>query len=118
MVARRTNVIALNPASAIVKDIFIDDVVVSAGGSALRIETPTTVGNDVGSYDNVHVKLKYVNAPTASATPPITGQNVATVDYTGPIYGAYSIPSRDGGLMLNTGTGSRSIRKARSWVQQ
>ncbi|SDW32586.1 hypothetical protein SAMN04487912_102333 [Arthrobacter sp. cf158] len=110
------NVILLDDKSAVMKDIFIDDVVVSRGGAALRSEAPPE--GTVGAYENVHVRLKYINAPTASTNPPVTGTNLVTVDYTGPIYGTYSIPSKDGGKYLNTGNGSRYIRKASAWVQE
>lgn len=112
------NVIAIDAQSATVRDVFIDNAVVSRGASALRVETPTTVGADVGAVSNVNIKIKYVNAPTGSSTAPITGGNLTVNDYTGPIYGSASIPSLDGGTYLNTGTGARYIRKGGAWVQQ
>ena len=113
------NVIALDPAQAIISDTYLDNVTVSRGGSGIRWENPTTVGSDVGAYSNDHVKLRYVNAPTGSTTPPVNApSNAVTVDYTGPIYGSSSIPSADGGLYLNTGDGKRYIRKVGAWTQQ
>lgn len=114
----RNNVIAMDTQSAVIKDVFIEGVVASRGASALRVEVPKTVGSDIGAYTNVNVKLRYINAPTASTTPPITGGNLTVVDYTGPIYGSSSIPSRDGGTYLNEADGKRYIRKVGAWIQQ
>jgi hypothetical protein len=115
-----TNIVVhLDTQSSVMKDIFIDNLVASRGSTSFRNESATTVGSDVGSYSNVHVKIKYVNAPTASTTPPNNSpNNLVVFDYTGPIYGASQIPSADGGTYLNTGTGARYIRKAGAWTQQ
>jgi hypothetical protein len=111
-------VLNLAPNQAPMKDIFIDNLVVSRGGLALRAENVTTVGSDTGSYTNVNIRIKYINAPTGSTTPPITGGNLTVNDYTGPIYGTGAIPSKDGGYYLNTTDGKRYITKAGAWVQQ
>lgn len=112
-------VVGLDTQSAVMKDIFIDNLVASRGGTSFRNENATTVGTDVGSYSNVHVRLKYVNAPTGSTTPPNSSpNNLVVFDYTGPIYGSSQIPSADGGTYLNTGTGARYIRKGGAWALQ
>jgi hypothetical protein len=111
-------VVNLDTQSAVMKDVFIDNLVVSRGGQAFRNESATTVGSDVGSYSNVNVKLRYINAPTGSTTPPNNSPNNSVLfDYTGPIYGTGTIPSADGGTYLDA-TGKRFIRKAGAWVQQ
>jgi hypothetical protein len=115
-----TNSIAVNldPQSSVMKDVFISNLVASRGTTAFRSESATTVGSDVGSYSNVNVQLKYINAPTGSSVLPNNSPNNSVVfDYTGPIYGTGTIPSADGGTYLDS-TGKRFIRKAGAWVQQ
>jgi hypothetical protein len=115
-----TNSIAVNldPQSSVMKDVFISNLVASRGTTAFRSESATTVGADVGSYSNVNVQLKYINAPTGSSVLPNNSPNNSVVfDYTGPIYGTGTIPSADGGTYLDA-TGKRFIRKAGAWVQQ
>lgn len=103
---------------SITKNVFIEDLTVSAGSMALRQETPTTVGANTGAYTNIFAKMRYINAPTASTSPPVGGGNYCILDYSGPIYGSFGIPGMDGSFYLDTGTGKRYIRKATTWVQQ
>jgi hypothetical protein len=110
-------VVNLDPQSSVMKDVFID-LVASRGSTSFRDENTTTSGSDVGSYSNVNVKLRYINAPTGSTTPPNNSpNNLVVFDYTGPIYGSTGIPSADGGTYLDA-TGKRFIRKGGAWVQQ
>jgi hypothetical protein len=72
--------------------------------------TPTT-----GTYTDLHIKVKYVNAPTASTSPPILGTNDLYLDYTGPIYGSFGIPGANGSKYVDTTLGVVRFRKAGAW---
>lgn len=113
-VANKT--INLEPASAPFKDIFIESVKASRGGMALQCEAVTTVGSDTGSYTNVNVEVKYINAPTGSSTLPVVNGDLVVLDYSGPIYGTGTIASKDGGRYFNNVAGTRFNRKAGAWV--
>lgn len=108
--------INLEPASGPFKDIFIEGVTASRGGMAVQCETVTTVGSDTGSYTNVNIGVKYINAPTGSSTLPVVNGDLVVLNYTGPIYGTGTIASKDGGAYFNITAGTRFNRKAGAWV--
>lgn len=113
-------VLTMNPTSAVFKNILIDTVM-SRGAAAVRCETPTTVGEAVGAYNNVIIGFDYVDAPKAdgdlTGNPPVTSPNsLQTLHYRGPVYGSFGNPSANGGTENNSVTGVRRIRKANAWV--
>ena len=110
--------INLEPASGPFKDIFIENIKASRGGMALQCETVTTSGSDTGSYTNVNVGVKYINAPTGSSTLPVVNGDLVVLNYEGPIYGTGTIASKDGGKYFNNTAGTRFNRKAGAWVAE
>lgn len=90
---------------------IVIDTVCDAGGNAYRQATPT----GTGAYSNIHVKVKYVNAPTASTSPPILGTTAHLIDYTGPIYGSFGITCADGSKYVDTTLGVVRFRKGGAW---
>lgn len=114
-------VLTMNPTSAVFKNILVEGVVLSRGAAAVRCETATTVGADVGAYNNVIISFDYVDAPKAdgdlTGNPPVTTPNSAqTLHYRGPVYGSFGNPSANGGTERNSVTGVVRWRKAGAWT--
>lgn len=114
-------VVTADPTTAPFKDIYLDTTISKGGGVAFRAETPTTVGEAVGSYAGCFAKFRYINSPIANAVatgnPPINSTVASWVhEYNGPVYGAFNSIAADGSLEINSVTGVRRMKKAGAWV--
>lgn len=102
----------------VTKDIFIMDNILSRGNAAVVVYPSTTVGSDVGSYQNIQLDIKYKQNQITTQPPiviPVADKDGFLLNYVGPVYST-AMNCKNGSRYVDTTTGTFAVMKAGVWT--